>query len=97
MATVKKSKGKTLRSQYEQILQDKGYTLSECKILAFKFPSLTLSHKFHYDLLHRHISYLLYDGVNEIVKIVIDKECDKEIFADIASLSEGTFTTLLID
>lgn len=73
LVVMARKQEKTLRSQYEAILADKGLTLKDCEVLSFAFPGASKRYLFHYELMADRFTYLLFDGVGDYAKVVVAK------------------------
>lgn len=70
-------KKKTRLSQYTNLMAEKGITFHGNILYGFKFNTLAESYAFHYTLMENKVNYLLYDGVDEKVKIIAIEDVDK--------------------
>lgn len=90
LVVMARKQEKTLRSQYEAILADKGLTLKDCEILSFEFPDASKRYLFHYELMEGKFDYLLCDCLGTYAKVVVVKSSpDIERIVECAAMYEG--------
>lgn len=65
----------TREQQYAEILSERGFELSKCTVLGFKFPDEAHAHGFHFDLMGAtseiKVEWLLFDSMADGTAIVI--------------------------
>lgn len=80
----------TKGQQYEAILSQKGVSLSDCRVLGFRFPDFPLhAQSFHLRVMCR-VKYFLFDCFDDNAYIVIPKDStDDDLLKEIAKELRG--------
>lgn len=69
-----KTKGKRPRNEvYGEILAKSGLSLDACEVLAYEFENEGRQQAFHYKIMRHNILLRLYDGADNVARVLIDK------------------------
>lgn len=69
-----KTRGKRTRNEvYGEILAKSGILLDACEVLTYEFENEGRQQAFHYKIMRHNILLRLYDGTDNVARVLIDK------------------------